>query len=86
MNTIPAMSDLNSGTKDITPRAPRSCDRCFERPRDLDGHEALHLCDDTTLVPESGTTLFRCAYCRVIWAREYAGGGQFLWSLAGGDD
>ena len=79
MITILAMSDPN-------PSAPGSCARCFERPRDLDGHEALHLCDDTARAPRSGTTLFRCAYCRAIWGRAYAGGGQFEWFLAGGDD
>ena len=86
MNTISAMSDLNPGARDTPPRAARSCERCVERPRDLDGHEALHLCDDAALVPPSGTTLFRCAYCKAIWARAYAGGGQFVWSPAGGND
>ena len=73
------MSDLIPFSKDQASPPAGICERCIDRPRDLGGHEGLYHLEGSEIVPPPGTSLFRCAYCRSIWARGYAGGGQFDW-------
>ena len=56
--------------------AAKACDDCRRRPQGLAGHEGLYL---ATLKVKGAGHVFRCARCKMLWARSYEGAGVFAW-------
>ena len=51
------------------------CQQCLDVPEGLEGHQFLHASNSGP----SHRLLFKCSNCGSVWAREYAGSGQFVW-------